>query len=203
MEQSFRVWMRQLSEFKESKTTVSLSHQILIFNIFPPPSISSLEWDSQKPCGKKRKLRGDQEGKREAKNHVRTPRRGLGSRCHHGWGLTDEGFTEVLSSSQSFASTTRKLVTIAPLRKAEVTFHGSSQWLGCPQGLPSTSRRVQVLQGPGAALFYLISKATPETSFKGYLRGPRKTSLCPKIHHAHCIYKNTHPPEWESEKLCE
>lgn len=151
---------------------------------------------------KEEKLRKDQEGKREAEKHLRRPR-DWGSWCH-GWELTDEAFTEVLSSSQSFASTTRQLVTVASLKKTEVPCHGLCQCLGCPQGLPSTTRRCKSPRAqelPHITTF--IPSLHPEASFKGYLRGPWKTSLWPKIHETPCIYKNTHTPAWKSEKLYE
>lgn len=66
----------------------------------------------------------------------------------HDWGLTAEGFTELLSFPQSFVSTTRQPGIVAPLGKS---YYGQHQCLGCPQVLLSSSRRVQAPSGPGTS----------------------------------------------------
>lgn len=81
------------------------------------------------------------------RNSSGEPEEGWGSWCH-GWRLTGDGFTELLSFPQSFASTTRQPGTAALLGKS---CHGQHQCLGCPQVLLSRSGRVQVPSGPGTS----------------------------------------------------
>lgn len=193
-----QIWMRQLPErmlkFQDNRKSQPPD---INFQYIPPPPVFPPS-GIQTNLTRKRKLRRDQKEKREAEEHLRRARRGLG----HAWELTGECFAELLSFPQGFASRIRQPVTVASLGKA---CHGQHPCLGCPQVLLSSNRRVQVPSGTGTSwpMNFMITypKGISCASFKDYLRGPWRTFLWTKIDETYCMYRNARPSMGTRENM--
>lgn len=162
MEQSFRICKRQLPQRTNkkqrkqnfSRTVGSITHQILISNIFSPLWVRFKEIIWNKGRGSK--------ARKTQKTSGEVPEEDWGSWCH-GWGLT-AGLDDLSGPFQPYwfyGSTMNVLQRSSPLPRAlllspgyyspcipKVPCHSQGWCLHCLQGLPSSSSRVQVPSPP-------------------------------------------------------